>query len=131
MKLPRILADGKDWMLWFWPYRVTQPKLGMEHGTDGRSHSLWLWCIQVWWSSAEHKPRAVASVPCSCSACYYQQPAFPGQAAKCRFEPYDPTYGRDTPGDGKPEWCPMPNVAVSGPAAAGTLDRPCSQEHRP
>jgi hypothetical protein len=48
---PRILIDGRRWMLLLWPYLVTRPRWGTQHGTDGRSHWLWLWCLQVWWSN--------------------------------------------------------------------------------
>jgi hypothetical protein len=53
---PRILINGRRWMLWLWPYLVTRPRWGTQHGTDGRSHSLWLWCLQVWWSNAPALP---------------------------------------------------------------------------
>ena len=51
----KILLRGRDWMLWLWPYLVTRPRWGTEHGTDRRSHWLWLWCVQVWWSTKNTK----------------------------------------------------------------------------
>ena len=59
----QILMRCKHWMLWFWPYMVAHPRWGIEHGTDGRSHWLWLWCVQVWWHNSSKCPTGNNTAP--------------------------------------------------------------------
>ena len=52
---PRILINYRRRMLLYWPYRVWHPRWGLHHGTNGVAHSMWVWCIQIWWTDRTTK----------------------------------------------------------------------------